>query len=526
MHIFASSHSDSTEGLEKNQQQHLNNCAPLLVFLVLAFLNGASQSQSTTPVTAPIKTPPKVWVDKETRHRILRLTDEPGSKSLYFDKQAFTPDGLDMIYTSPLGIHDLNLTTMQSTLLVGGGTGVPIIAPKTRRVFYENFADGRYYVIDIDTKLITQLPLLPARGHLTTVNADETLLAGTFLEGASPELARYRFEKRAEANGAVDDELNATLAVHAAAAASLQSLGESLSALNGSGQTPRPDVALSKLNDASSKQASVSDLTADMKRKQAEATARINAAETEAVQERFKARAPEDLFTLNPKTGEVKVLLKGRDWLNHVEFSPTDPGLLLYAHEGPALEVDRVWTIRADGSRNTLMQKRSAAASIATHEFWSRDGSKVWFNLQESKGEAFAVTGVDVATGEKTTYRLLKQEASIHYNISPDGKVFCGDGNLMTHGEIGVNGHRTLDRAWIELLRPYPDGVFHSTRLAHISANDYLRTEPNARFSPDGKQVIFTSNMYGHNYIFAVDVAKAPEGSDSGALPGTRSGNL
>jgi len=487
----------------------------LLASLLPLALAAVSFAQANPPASAAqLKTPPKTWVDKDTGHRVTRLTDELGSKGLYFDENAYTPDGLDMVYTSPKGIHDLNLATLKSNLLVSGRVGAVIVGTKTRRVFYENRTDGRYYVIDIDTRKVTKLPIVNLAGHvyISTVNADETLLAGTFIEGKAPEFNKYRLDAISSVKPAFDQIGQTSAEINTTTTVAGRSLGETIEALNQAraGSTTALGVAKSKLNEAQSQQAVADALTADTNAKMADAQAQLKQANANAVQKRFDAREPEDLFTLNLQTGEVKIILKGTDWLNHVKFSPTDPTLLLYDHEGPALQVDRVWTIRADGAHNVLMQNRSDPAGIATHEFWSHDGKTVWFDLQESKGQDFAVAGVDVATGNRTTYRLKKEEASIHYNLSPDGKVFCGDGNLMTHGEIGVNGHRTLDRAWIELLRPSPDGTFHSTRLAHLADNNYELTEPNPRFSPDKKMVIFTSNMLGHNYIFAVDVAKAP----------------
>lgn len=482
-------------------------------------LNGQVAATAATPVTVP----PKAWIDKDTGHRVLRITDQPGSQGLYFDQQAFTSDGLDMIYVSPLGIHDLKLATFRSTLLVGGKVSGPIVGTRTRRVFYENMTDGRYYAIDIDTRLVTQLPRVPFRGHLTTVNADETLLAGTYLEGSSPELNAYRHEEFAEVKPSLEDAQQASLTTQAALDTSLEYLKQSVDALqqsrsrsNGSTQDAR-----AKLQESKDAQANADVLLAEANAKDADAQAKVKVGEANAVRRRFEAQEPEDLFTLNLQTGEIKILLKGKDWLNHVEFSPTDPNLLMYAHEGPALRVDRVWTIRADSSQNMLMQKRAGAAGIATHEFWSHDGKSIWFDLQETKGEVFALAGLDLATGKKASYSLSRQEASMHYNISPDGSLFCGDGNVVAHGEIGVHGHRTLDRAWIELLRPYPGGVFHSTRLAHIAANKYERTEPNPRFSPDQKMVFFTSNMFGHNYIFAVEVAKEAAATVAIATPQT-----
>ncbi len=55
--------------------------------------------------------PPKTWVDKDTGHRVWRLSDEPNSGGFYFNVNAYTPDGKQMIYTAPDGIHVLDMAT-------------------------------------------------------------------------------------------------------------------------------------------------------------------------------------------------------------------------------------------------------------------------------------------------------------------------------------------------------------------------------------------------------------------------------
>jgi oligogalacturonide lyase len=53
-----------------------------------------------------------------------------------------------------------------------------------------------------------------------------------------------------------------------------------------------------------------------------------------------------------------------------------------------------------------------------------------------------------------------------------------------------------------------------------MSHHNY-RLEPNVRFSPDKKLVIFTSNMFGTSYVFGVEVARTenPEASDIHSTP-------
>ena len=40
------------------------------------------------PLVAREKSLPRTWVDKDTGHRVYRLTDEPGSSALYFNFDA------------------------------------------------------------------------------------------------------------------------------------------------------------------------------------------------------------------------------------------------------------------------------------------------------------------------------------------------------------------------------------------------------------------------------------------------------
>ena len=63
--------------------------------------------------------PPKTWVDKDTGHRVWRLSDEPNSGGFYFNVNAYTPDGKQMVYTAPDGIHVLDLAT-RSDQTAGG----------------------------------------------------------------------------------------------------------------------------------------------------------------------------------------------------------------------------------------------------------------------------------------------------------------------------------------------------------------------------------------------------------------------
>ena len=59
---------------------------------------------------------------------------------------------------------------------------------------------------------------------------------------------------------------------------------------------------------------------------------------------------------------------------------------------------------------------------------FSADGKTVWYDLQTPRSTVFWVAGVELATGHRPWYQLQRNEWSVHYNVSADGKLFAGDG--------------------------------------------------------------------------------------------------
>ena len=401
--------------------------------------------------------PPKTWIDPDTGHRIVRLTDEPGSASLYFNQNGYTADGKKMVYTTPNGISVLNLETHATKPVVKERVQIIVTGHKTQNVYYRK--GNEIFATNVDTLETRRIAELPRRGSVATVNADETLLGGTYLEGDGQDYA---------------------------------------------GRNPAPSQAgAAAVGGAGAQGAQVHPLEQPRNKGQ-------------MMEQRLAAKLPMAMFTINTKTGETKVIHRATDWLNHLEFSPTDPNVLMFCHEGPWHKVDRIWTIRMDNGKITQVHHRTMAGEIFGHEFWSHDGKTIWYDLQTPRGEDFWLAGFNVETGEKTWYHLRRDEWSIHFNVTADGKLFCGDG-----GDPGQVAH-AKDGQWIYLFRPekivfqgelnekdfVQPGVFRSEKLVNMSKHRYT-LEPNVSFTPDQKWVVFRSNMFGDTYAFAVEVEKA-----------------
>ena len=105
--------------------------------------------------------------------------------------------------------------------------------------------------------------------------------------------------------------------------------------------------------------------------------------------------------------------------------------MLLFAHEGRQWKVDRVWLIKADGqSQPVLVHQRTMKMEIAVHEYWSNDGQMIWYDLQTPLSEDFWVGGYNPYTDQRIWYHLPPNTyRSVHYNTSPDGTLFSGDGS-------------------------------------------------------------------------------------------------
>src|SRR6202163_5131141 len=64
--------------------------------------------------------PPSDWIDPATGHRVIRLSREPGTSSLYFHQNAYSADGKKLVVTNPHGIATINLATREIDQVVEG----------------------------------------------------------------------------------------------------------------------------------------------------------------------------------------------------------------------------------------------------------------------------------------------------------------------------------------------------------------------------------------------------------------------
>jgi oligogalacturonide lyase len=321
---------------------------------------------------------PSVWTDKDTGHKICRLTDTASdNRSFYFHNNPFIPAKEDkgdiMVFYSSrrTGLSDrlyrggelrrlysINLKTLEISQLTRNSRPVfgEIVGKKHREVFYQS--RDSIFATNVDnhhTRLVFVLPD-SIRGGISTLNADENILAGVY-------------------------------------------------------SVPEKDSLL-----------------------------RNNPRKSDFFTLIYEAKLIHSLFTVNIETGVFDVIHSDTAWLNHVQFSPADPNQLMFCHEGPWHKVDRIWLIDIREKKPRLMHHRTVENEIAGHEFFSNDGKTIWFDLQIPRSKTFYLAGVDIESGIETRFALKRDEWSVHFNISPDQKSFAGDGGDPSQVAKAENG--------------------------------------------------------------------------------------
>jgi len=219
------------------------------------------------------------------------------------------------------------------------------------------------------------------------------------------------------------------------------------------------------------------------------------------IDEYFNAHRLSYLFTVDANSGAFKQIHQENNWLDHVQFSPSDPHLLMYAHEGPATE--RMWLIDVTGTTAPRSLYTAVTGEIVRHEFWSPDGKQVYFDhilpgsgppVNNPADGSYFIGWIEMATGGMGGYPIAKADWGLHYNISHDGSMFASDGD--------DGSRKTL------LLYRIINGSLQVEPLAGLSASDYT-FQPNVHFTQDDKWVVYQTSQGFHEEIYAVSVAKA-----------------
>lgn len=233
----------------------------------------------------------------------------------------------------------------------------------------------------------------------------------------------------------------------------------------------------------------------------------------------FEARLEKTIFSIDIATGAFNDVWTDNAWLNHLQFSPSDPNRLLFCHEGPWHKVDRIWNIDIRTHQPVLMHKRTVYREIAGHEWFGAGGRYLYFDLQKPRSTTFYVGRIDVETLHEEIFPVVRNAWAVHYTSSWDETLLAGDG-----GSKSSVAHSDQDQ-WIyrydyattrnSLGGTIPDAqdsthtivadTMRVERLVNMKNHNY-NLEPNVHFSPDNRYIIFRANFEGYDNVYAVEL--------------------
>ncbi len=197
------------------------NC--LIAFLLL-FISIAVKAQKLPLIETGSITPmPGEWIDKDTGHKIIHLVPGDGdNQSFYFHNNPFLPangsNSEKMILYRKVNnnpqIFSVDLKTRQVDQITNKkSVSGEIVSTKGREVYYQ--CGDSVFATGIENHLTRLIYVFAdsVRGHITTLNADETLLAGALNSAEEVQILKQFPEKHDYFNRIYDAKLRRTLFV-------------------------------------------------------------------------------------------------------------------------------------------------------------------------------------------------------------------------------------------------------------------------------------------------------------------------
>ena len=387
---------------------------------------------------------PTEWIDPDTGHRVVRLSREPGTASLYFHQNAYSADGKKLVVTNSHGIATINLATRQIEQIVEGRVNILVTGHKTGRIYYTR--DGAIFATNLDTKEtreVAKIPTQSGRGGAIAVNADETMLVGV---AADPDGKTVPRTPPPNGNG---------------------------------GSLERNWAA------GTAKMLYTIDIKTGTFRKiytENDWTNHLQMSPTDPNLIMFCHEGP---WHFNDRVWTIRTDGTGLRLLHERTMNMEISGHEFFAADGKTVWYD-------------LQTPKSSVFWVAGVELAT--GHRTWYNVDRkdwsvhynvsSDGKLFAGDG-----GGPNSVAAR----------SPDGETLQPPGNgqwIYLFRPTMVKGSSFRDKKDLVDV-----GYFKSERLVNLAKHDY-RLEPNVTFSPDRKWIVFRSNMFGPTHVFAVEVAK------------------
>jgi oligogalacturonide lyase len=220
----------------------------------------------------------------------------------------------------------------------------------------------------------------------------------------------------------------------------------------------------------------------------------------------FHAEPFTQIVRVEVATGEIKVIHEDHCYIGHINTSPVLSEIMTFCHEGPWHLVDqRIWGLNIQTGEVWKIRDQEGQNVAVGHEYWFADGKRIGYHGRSREGAG----GAD---GDSHIFGWIYWDNSEHLEVnfpfhsshfhSLDETMIVGDGTPAF-----VFSSDSEARPYIQLFKWDGERYVGPRILAyHRSTFNNQHAHPHPRFTPDGKAVLYSSDLTSYSNIYLADI--------------------
>ncbi len=223
----------------------------------------------------------------------------------------------------------------------------------------------------------------------------------------------------------------------------------------------------------------------------------------------FFAKPLSQIARIEIETGKVEIIHESNNHMGHINTSQTLPKVMTFCHEGPwHLVEQRIWGLNVETGEVWKVRPQDDGKNFAIgHEYWFADGERVGYHGR-SRIEDKAT---DRALGDHV-FGSIKWDNSDQVEVrfpfhsshfqSMDESIIVGDGTPAQAGNRWQGS-----QPFIQLFEWDGERYVGPRILAyHRSTFNNQHAHPHPRFTPDGKYVLYSSDLTDYSNMYLAEV--------------------
>lgn len=225
--------------------------------------------------------------------------------------------------------------------------------------------------------------------------------------------------------------------------------------------------------------------------------------------EAFFAKRLSQIIRIEIATGAMEVVHEDRCYLNHINTSLTLPQITTFCHEGPwHLVEQRIWGLNIETGETWKIRPQDDGKNYAIgHEYWFADGERVGYHGRPRIDDK----AIDRPDGDHV-FGHIKWDSTENVEVSfpfhsghfqsLDESIIVGDGTPAQAGNRWKDS-----QPFIQLFKWDGEKYVGPRILAyHRSTFNNQHAHPHPRFTPDGKYVLYSSDLTDYSNMYLVEV--------------------